>query len=113
MAAAHFNRLAAERGLDIHAISRGTDPDAVLHPVALAGLSTDGLAPGDNPTLLSNQDLAEAVRIVAFSSLPAAYRAPDNLETWSVPPISEDYQRSRSAILAKIQQLLTDFSQRP
>ena len=109
VAAAHFNRLAAEHGLDLRAISRGTAPDDALHPAAVAGLASDGLAPAGDPVLLSDHDLADATRIVAFSLLPVTFRTPENVEIWEVPAVSEDYRRSRSAILAKLHQLLADI----
>jgi hypothetical protein len=37
VAAAHFNRLAAERGLMLRAIARGTDPDDEIAPNAARG----------------------------------------------------------------------------
>src|SRR6266403_999396 len=43
--AAHFRRLAAERGLAIGAVAAGTEPDAQLAPGAVKGLAGDGLEP--------------------------------------------------------------------
>src|SRR5499425_1017044 len=43
--AAHFRRLAAERGLAIAAVAAGTEPDPQLAPGAMKGLAGDGLAP--------------------------------------------------------------------
>src|SRR5215467_9813815 len=43
IAAAHFNRLAAEKGLPYRAIARGTKPDDVVAPAVKAGLASDGL----------------------------------------------------------------------
>ncbi len=37
VAAAHFNRIAAARGLPFRAISRGTVPDAEMAPAAVKG----------------------------------------------------------------------------
>ena len=111
MAAAHFNRLSATRGLDLHAISRGTDPDASVHSAALAGLAADGLAPAGDPLLLSETDLLNAAKVVAFAELPATFRVPVGTQTWTVPAVSEDYSLSRSAIVSNIESLLADLAQ--
>ena len=41
--AAHFRRLAAERGLAVDAAAAGTEPDPELAPAAVKGLAADGL----------------------------------------------------------------------
>src|SRR5689334_20099632 len=43
IAAAHFNRLATERGLPFRAISRGTKPDDAVAAGVRAGLASDGI----------------------------------------------------------------------
>src|SRR5688500_18960085 len=64
VAAAHFNQLAAARGLPFHAISRGTVPDDVMAPAAVEGLRGDGLKPADPaPSKLEQADLDAAVRV--------------------------------------------------
>lgn len=92
------------------AVSRGTNPDEAVHPAALAGLAADGLAPEASPTPLHEGDLSGAARVIAFSELPPACAVPRSLELWSVPPISEDYERSRSAIVAKVERLLAELA---
>src|SRR5690242_16385787 len=47
VAAAHFNRIAAERGLPFRAIARGTVPEPGMAPAAVKGLLEDGLKPAD------------------------------------------------------------------
>ena len=112
VAAAHFNRLVRERGLPLRAISRGTDPDAAIHPAALAGLAADGLSPGAEPTLLAAEDLAAADRVVAFSALPPAYSPHGEVEIWSVPPVSEDYELARNAIVDRVSRLIEALARR-
>ncbi|HEV8240976.1 MAG TPA: hypothetical protein VGS57_16540 [Thermoanaerobaculia bacterium] len=77
--------------------------------MALAGLAAEDLAPATSPTALEEGDLTGAARVIAFSELPPAYRASGGMELWTVPPISEDYERSRSAIVAKVERLLGDL----
>jgi arsenate reductase (thioredoxin) len=105
VAAAHFNRLAAERGLPFHAISRGTDPDAENHPAAVAGLQGEDLQPESVPQRLSAADLQEASCVVAFSELPLPQPATEPPPIWTVPPVSEDYRTSRDAIVAQVERL--------
>ena len=110
VAAAHFNRLAEERGLPLRAISRGTDPDAALHPAAVAGLAADGLRPGAEPTALAAEDLAAATRVVAFSTLPPPYASSRAVEVWSVPPVSEDYELARGSIVDRVSRLIEELA---
>ena len=108
VAAAHFNRLAGERGLGLRAVSRGTEPDEALAPAAEAGLRADGLAPGDlSPAKLTQGDAAGAVRVVAFCELPRSYATAAPFERWDgVPPVSEDYAKAREEIVGRIRRLL-------
>jgi arsenate reductase (thioredoxin) len=112
VAAAHFNRLAAQQGLELRAISRGTDPDAETHPAALAGLRLDGLEPVAPPRQLSAADLQTAAKVIAFGQLPANYSLPAGAEVWSVPPVSDSYEVSRESMVQRIHQLLEDISRR-
>src|SRR5258708_14047582 len=45
VAAAHFNRIARERGLPVVAVSRGIAVDSEIPTVIREGLAGDGLAP--------------------------------------------------------------------
>src|SRR5205809_840204 len=83
VAAAHFNRLARERNMELRAVSRGTNPDAEIAPSAARGLEADGLAaPAEIPTRLSTAEVATAVRVVAFCPLPETYGACAAVEVW-------------------------------
>lgn len=110
VAAAHLNRLAAERGLRIRAISRGTAPDVEMAPAALAGLRGDGLAPADAvPRQLAQADLDAAERVVTFCDLPTELTAKAPVERWEVPPVSTEYAASRNAMLTRIGKLLDEL----
>jgi arsenate reductase (thioredoxin) len=108
VAAAHFNRLAAERGLELRAVSRGTDPDAEIAPNAEVGLKADGLlAVERTPAKLSQADAAVAARVVTFCKLPEGYATAAPVERWDgVPPVSEDYARARDEIVERLVRLL-------
>ena len=111
VAAAHFNRLAGERDLNLRAVSRGTDPDEEIAPGALKGLRADGLElNGEKPERLSEDDLTGAVRVVTFCQMPEAYSDTGAVEHWSdVPPVSEDYDKARDAIVGRITNLLDEL----
>jgi protein-tyrosine-phosphatase len=108
VAAAHFNRLAAERGLELRAVSRGTDPDAETSPAAEVGLRADGLLVVErSPAKLTQADADGAARVVTFCELPEGYAAAAPVERWDgVPPISEDYAKARDEIVERLGRLL-------
>lgn len=107
VAAALFNRMAAERGLTVRAVSRGTDLDPCVNPVARAGLAAEGLAWDDAPTLLAPGDLTAAARVIAFSSLPALAGAP--VEIWSAPAVGDGYAAARTAIAVHVARLVDEM----
>lgn len=111
VAAAHFNKLARERNLDLRAISRGTNPDDEMPPKVTQGLANDGLAAGEpKPKMLSKDDVVGASRVVTFCDLPEGYNQLAPVEQWNdVPPISEDYDKSRDAMLMHINRFLDEM----
>jgi arsenate reductase (thioredoxin) len=111
VAAAHFNRLAGERGLGLRAVSRGTDPDAEIAPNAEAGLRADGLVVVERlPAKLIQADAQGAVRVVTFCELPEASTMAVPVECWDgVPPVSEDYAKARDDIVERIGLLLDEL----
>jgi protein-tyrosine-phosphatase len=111
VAAAHFNQIAAARGLPFRAISRGTVPDAEMAPAAVKGLLGDGLKPDEPaPTKLEQSDLDAAVRVVTFCALPPELQARSPVEQWEVPPVSTEYAASREAMLVQIERLLLELT---
>lgn len=111
VAAAHFNRIAAARGLPFRAISRGTVPDAEMAPAAVEGLLGDGLKPEEPaPSNLVQRDLDAAVRVVTFCALPPGLQPRSPVARWEVPPVSTEYAASRDAMLAEIERLLLELA---
>jgi arsenate reductase (thioredoxin) len=108
IAAAYFNRLAHEKKLSLHAVARGTHPDAELSLSTVAGLRADGLTPGEsNPIKLTWKDLESAQQIVSFCDLPEEYHQKAIVEQWlDIPPVSENYGQSRDGIVAHLQRLI-------
>jgi protein-tyrosine-phosphatase len=114
IAAAHFNQLAEERGLPYRAISRGVHPDSEIPANIRAGLLSDGLkVSGWKPTLISDEDIRRAERVVTLScelpkskSLEAA-----KLVDWpNLPAVSNGYAEARAAIVVRIEELLTTLA---
>lgn len=112
IAAAYFNKLASEANLDLRAVARGTNPDAELSPKTIAGLQADGLSPTESvPQKLSLAEIESAQRVVAFCELPEEYRNKTVIEQWDgVPPVSEDYEKARDAIVERIHRLINEIT---
>jgi len=108
IAAAYFNKLASEIKLDTRAIARGTHPDDELSPKAVTGLNADGLTPTESiPQKLSLADIESAQRIITFCELPEEYQNKTAIEQWdNVPPVSENYEIARDAIIERLKHLL-------
>jgi arsenate reductase (thioredoxin) len=111
VAAAHFNKIAREKNLNLRAISRGTNPDKELPANTIKGLKADGLEVGGNkPEKLSRADVTAATRVIAFCKLPDAYAGSTPVEQWEdVPPMSEDYNKFRDIVVERIKRLLEEL----
>jgi hypothetical protein len=110
VAAAHLRRLAAARGLDLEAVSAGTEPDAELTPAAAKGLAAEGLAARPaRPRPLTLHDRATATRVVTFGCTVEAGAAP--AERWDdVPAVSDGYGPARDRIVARLERLVDDLA---
>src|SRR6266481_3434079 len=63
IAAAEFERMTKERGLDLNILARGANPDAEIPKLVRDGLKADGYDLGDfKPTRVSEKDLKGAVK---------------------------------------------------
>lgn len=109
IAAAYFNKLAKQEGLNYKAIFRGTAPDENLTDGTVNGLVEDGFdVAGWKPLSVSSDDIKSADKIVTFDcSLPSANGAVISVEQWNgTPAISKDYNAARDAILSEVTGLL-------
>jgi protein-tyrosine-phosphatase len=108
MAAAHFNRIASERGLPFTAISRGIEVDTSIPTRIRDGLNLDGLAPTDDiPIGLTADEAGRATKVVAFDTVPEARRGTSEVTYWSdVPPATKDYAAARDVIVRHIDTLV-------
>jgi protein-tyrosine-phosphatase len=107
IAAAHFRRLAAARGLAIDAVAAGVEPDPELAPGAVKGLAGDGLrAAPVRPRPVTLHDLDRAIRVVSFGcEVTPTHGQP--IEQWEVPAVSDGYQAARDRIVANVERLVT------
>ena len=108
IAAAYWNRLAQERGVDVHAVSAGTEPSAVVSPAVVAALRAEGIdLSGHRPRRVTEGELTGAWRMVAIGCdlgglLPAGVAA----EYWDdVPAAGEDLPACQAAIAARVERL--------
>lgn len=107
VAAAYFNKLAGERGLNLRAIARGTNPDNELSAQTIKGLLEDGLTPTEStPQKLTKVEIQTAQWIITFCELRID-GAQAIVEFWGdVPPVSENYEKARTAILERVYHLV-------
>ena len=113
LAAADFERLAAERGLAITADSAGTEPDPEIAPGVAAALRADGVDLGRRrPRRVSAADTARADRVVTFGcELGEAMPATVPVERWDdVPAVSENLPIARAAIRRHLDRLLDEWA---
>ncbi len=104
IAAAYFNQLANQRGLNLGAIARGTNPDSELSAKTVEGLQRDGLIPTESaPQKLTLADVESAQQMISFCELPEEFLDKVTYENWSdIPPVSENYEKARDMIVAKV-----------
>ena len=109
LAAELFNREAARRHLRLRAIARGTTPEGAPQSATLAGLATDGIdVAAYHPQQLLATDVASARAVVSFDVDLTPFNPTQRpVSHWDrMPPVSEDYQRAKNAILQKLDDLL-------
>jgi chromate transporter len=113
VAASHFNRMARERGLELRAVSRGTDPDAAVPPAVEQALRREGFDVGSfRPQGLSDAELRTALRVVAIGVEIADAAAHPNarVSRWDgVPAVSTSYPAARAAIVSRLATLLDEL----
>ena len=111
VAAAHFRRLAAARGLAVEAVAAGTEPDAELTPAAVKGLAGEGLPlQPARPRPVTLYDLNSAARVVSFGCDLAPAKG-QRVDQWEVPAISDGYEAARDRIVRNVERLVTELAE--
>ena len=110
IAAAHFRRLAAARGLGVAAGAAGTEPGPDLAPEAVKGLAGERLAPAPpRPRPVTLFDLDTATRVVSFGCDVTPTRG-QPVDQWDVPAVSDDYRAARDRIVAHVERLVAELA---
>jgi hypothetical protein len=111
IAAAYFNKLAAERGLVERAIFRGVSPGDDLSIVAVEGLRADGVPiPAGKPTAITSEDVAQANYVFAIGcTLPKAAVSSGKAADWTDVPGDRGYAPMRDAIVTHVRALLDEI----
>ena len=114
MAAAHFNRIAKERGLPLVAVSRGIAVDPTIPASIRQGLASDGLVPPDDvPVPLASSDTTGAIKVFAFDEVPNERKGSTEVTYWSdVPPATKDYSAARDAIVRHVEEAVTSLAKK-
>lgn len=113
LAAADFQRLAAERGLALTTDFAGTEPGPEVAPAVMAALRADGLdLSGKRPRRVTRDDTAGAARVVTFGcELGSAMPSSVPVERWDdVPAVSENLPVARAAIRRHLERLLDEYA---
>lgn len=104
-----FDRLAAERGLSVRAVSRGLSPESGVPGPIAERLHGDGFDVLDfHPRALQPEDLPPGSQLVMIGAdAPAWVGQGSTVVRWDgIPPASERYDESRDALRERIQALL-------
>ena len=112
MAAAYFQQLANQQGLDYQASCAGTEPDAVVAPRVADLLQSEGVAFSmQPPRKVTSDDLSTAERIISLGCTDAELGTlPEQVEHWDdVPPPSQNLDGARNAIFAHVELLIADL----
>jgi protein-tyrosine-phosphatase len=115
MAAAHFNKIAKERGLPFTAVSRGIESTYRSVPVRIEdGLALDGLSPANTPRELTADEAGRADRVLAFDTIPSDLRGRAVVTYWSGIPLGiNDYEGTRDEIVRRIDALIPTLANEP
>lgn len=111
IAAAYWNRFAAERGVEIRATAAGIEPEPEIPPSVRDGLRSGGLDVGAlRPRRVTADELSAAAHIVSFGCELEEITPPGRrVERWDdVPAVSDGFPEARDAIVARVRRLLDD-----
>ena len=115
IAAAYFNKIAQEKGLNYKAVFKGTDPQSSLTPGTKIGLTKDGFDVSRmKPLPVSKKDVAVADQVITFDcALPDSIGLTRKPIQWNgIPPISENYENARDQIVIKVNELLRQLAKK-
>jgi len=109
IAAAHLRRLAAEKGLNLEVISRGSAPEPEIPATVIGGLKKDGIAfTPFKPAQVTRADLTGAVAVISFGpDVTSLIDGKAKVLDWSATPsVSANYDAARSYIVTRLEELI-------
>ena len=109
----YFNRMAAQNGSSLRALSAGTEPDDAIPLDVIAGLASDGFdVSGRVPLRLTPALVSGAAAIVSFGpDIAAVGPASAPIARWhDMPAVSDDYATARDAIRARVATLYAEMT---
>jgi protein-tyrosine-phosphatase len=100
MAAAYFNRIAKERGLQVTAISRAFHPDKDIPVAVRTNMATEGLAPtNEEITSITPDEAKVAFKVISFDEIPQENIGTTNYTHWpNSPKAKKEYWMSMGFI---------------
>jgi arsenate reductase (thioredoxin) len=113
MAAAYFQRLAEQQGIDVLATAAGVDPSAEISALVAELLAAEGIdVSGSTPQRVTHDQMASASRVISLgcdlTSLPPG---DTEIEQWDdVPLPSQDLIASRTRIYLHVAQLVERYT---
>jgi len=109
IAAEHLTRLAASRGIEVHAMSAGMEPDAEIPRHVVDGLLEDGIdVQGQLPRRVTPDMVRDADWVVSFGcQLFEVVSRTERMSYWDdVPAVSEGYSVARRSIVNHLHGLI-------
>jgi hypothetical protein len=115
MAAAYFNRVAKERGLQLTAISRAFAPDKEIPDMIRENLAKEGLAPtNETITSLKPEEAVGAASVVSFDELPGENIGQTKYTHWAGSPLSKkDYWGAMAFIKKHVDEQVAEIASKP
>jgi arsenate reductase len=112
LASAYFQRAAKERGLNVHVVSAGTDPDARVSATVASHLEKNGYElPVSTPRRVSAADIEKADIVVSIGCDPRDLPSPTHtLLKWDdVPSTTEDFSGADATIRQRVLELVDEL----
>ena len=110
LAGSYFNRLAAQLGLDVRAIARGTDPDAEVSERVRQDVGSALCV--ERPVKLAPSDVGSADLVVAFDLAESDLGVVPDRSWNALPALSADFELGRAAILGRVVALVAELKDR-
>ncbi|HUQ86590.1 MAG TPA: hypothetical protein VM096_03465 [Vicinamibacterales bacterium] len=112
MASAYFQKLAKERGLNVHVDFAGTEPEEQLSKGVVTSLQKDGYTvPNAKPRAATAADMARADIVVSMGCDLSKLPAPKGtLKTWNVPDFSANFDAAEESIRQQVIKLVDELA---